>query len=73
METKEEKKVGFPIYHEACELLSYGHSDGVFTLIFRNEVNDDVFIDIPLHEDFLDAILYYKARYTEHINKRLSE
>ena len=41
METKEEKKVGFPIYHEACELLSYGHDDGVFTLVFRNEVNDE--------------------------------
>ena len=68
-----ETKVGFPHYHEACELLSYSVDEGVFILMFRNEVDDDVVIDIPLHEDFLDAILLYRKAYKEHITKRLEE
>lgn len=68
-----DNKVGLPTYHEACELLSYGVGEGVFILIFRNEVDEDVFIDIPLHEDFLDAILLYRKAYKEHITKRLEE
>jgi len=66
-------KVGFSIYHEACELLSYAVDGGVFMLMFRNEADDDVIIDIPLHEDFLDAILLYRKAYKEHITKRLEE
>lgn len=65
--------VNFTSYHEACELLSYCVSDGVFVLMFRNECNDDVVIDIPLHEDFLDAILLYRKAYKDHITKRLEE
>jgi len=68
-----DSKVGLPTYHEACELLSYGVDEGVFILIFRNEVDGDVFIDIPLREDFLDAILLYRKAYKEHITKRLEE
>ena len=68
-----DNNVGFPTYHEACELLSYGVDKGVFILMFRNEVDDDVVIDIPLHEDFLDAILLYRKAYKEHITKRLEE
>lgn len=60
-------------FHEACELLSYCKDDNVFTIMFRNEVGDDIIIDFPLHEDFLDAFLLYKNAYKEHINKRLNE
>ena len=60
-------------FHEACEMLSYSADDYTFTIMFRNEANDDVIIDFPLHEDFLDAFFLYRKAYAEHINKRLNE
>ena len=68
-----ETKVGFPHYHEACELISYSVDNQSFTIWFLNEENDEVVIDIPLHEDFLDAILLYRKGYKDHITKRLEE
>ena len=59
--------------HEACEMLSYCADDYSFSIMFRNEENEDVIVSFPLHEDFLDAFLFYKRAYTEHINKRLNE
>lgn len=61
-----------PKHFEACELLSYGGDEHSFIIVFHDEDNREVYVSLPLHEDFMVALMHYKRSYTEHINKILS-
>lgn len=58
-------------YFMACEMLSHGANGDSLFMVFRDENDDDVVIEFPIHEDFLDAMLLYREVYRKHINSKL--
>ena len=59
-------------YFELCDMLSYCADDYTFTMVARDSNNEDIIIKIPLHDDFLDAIMCYRHNYKKHILNTLT-